>query len=310
MSAGAPPARDLCPQGNEALSILSGAGDVRIEEQPFPHFVLRNALAGDSYRALAESYPELAAIAGSEPWQNNRLYKKAAHEVVEDPSFPPIWRDFFALHCSRLFFHQVLDVWESRIRLLYPGLEAGRARSLRELGCAMRSPGGETNPDNRDDVQLDCQFAVNSPVLRSTSVRGPHVDRHYKLFAAILYFRDLRDDSRGGELQLFRYAGARDFPPDRPVAYDCVDRLPPRNLQKIALRDVTPVKSICYEPNTLVMWLNTPWSIHGVSPRAETPWTRRYVNFLGEIYGGSQDGLFRRRRGPALRRLLPSRRQG
>ena len=40
------------------------------------------------------------------------------------------------------------------------------------------------------------------------------------------------------------------------------------------------------------MWLNTPRSLHGVSPRSVTEVPRRYVNFISECYRLSTDGFF------------------
>ena len=47
-----------------------------------------------------------------------------------------------------------------------------------------------------------------------------------------------------------------------------------------------------YAPNTLVMWLNTPDALHGVTPRAVTEAPRRYVNFVADCYGLATDRLF------------------
>jgi hypothetical protein len=47
-----------------------------------------------------------------------------------------------------------------------------------------------------------------------------------------------------------------------------------------------------YRPNTLAFFVNAPKAIHGVTPRSVTPVPRRYVNFLGECYGGRSDEFF------------------
>jgi hypothetical protein len=299
-------ARAERPKEFQASSILARAADIRILDDPFPHFILPNALPEDYFLALADAYPGLQAVAGEGPHENNALYKKAAYEVLDDPSFAPTWRDFFALHTSAEFFREVVALWKGWIDRLYPGLERAYGRSLCEFTCGLRRAGREANPDNlREDITLDCQFAMNSPVLQASSVRGPHIDRQYKLFAAVLYFRHPRDDSTGGELEFYRYRDSRfQFRPNTPVDYAFADHSPFKNLKKISLTDVTPVLTVPYQPNTLVMWLNTPYSLHGVTPRSETPWPRRYVNVIGELYAGASDGLFRPRRSSRLLDLL------
>jgi len=54
------------------------------------------------------------------------------------------------------------------------------------------------------DMKLDCQFGMNSPVSSLGSVRGPHIDKPYKLYAALLYFRRPDDNFAGGDLDLYR----------------------------------------------------------------------------------------------------------
>ena len=55
---------------------------------------------------------------------------------------------------------------------------------------------------------------------------------------------------------------------------------------------VEAFKTVRYAPNTLVMWLNTPRALHGVTPRAVTEAPRRYVNFVADCYGLATDRLF------------------
>jgi len=42
----------------------------------------------------------------------------------------------------------------------------------------------------------------------------------------------------------------------------------------------------------LVFWINTPYSLHGVTPRGITDVPRRYVNFVGECFSGPKHGFF------------------
>ena len=43
------------------------------------------------------------------------------------------------------------------------------------------------------------------------------------------------------------------------------------------------IEEIEYKQNRLVMFLNTPFSIHGVSKRSKTVFYRKYVNIIGEF---------------------------
>jgi hypothetical protein len=40
-----------------------------------------------------------------------------------------------------------------------------------------------------DEVLLDCQIAINTPVRKRSTVRGAHVDQPDEIYAGLLYFR-------------------------------------------------------------------------------------------------------------------------
>lgn len=287
-------------------SVLNRAADAEKHLDPFPHAVIRNALPDDVFEKLSGSYPAIETVAGPGALKNNTLYLKSARDVVDDPVYPEPWRAFFAYHCSRAFYLESLKFWGDELSFTHARVAHTHGKRLEEFTCGMRRPGDRANPENRiEDMQLDCQFGVNSPVERVTSVRGPHVDTRYKLFAAILYFRSEGDDSSGGDLEFYRFRDpALHFRPGEPVDPAFVKRSPAPALNRIEARHVEKAVTFNYEPNTLVMWLNTPQSIHGVSPRACTAWPRRYVNFLGESYVGKHDGFFATKRKRGLSDLL------
>ncbi|MFZ5652955.1 MAG: hypothetical protein ACOY42_00930 [Pseudomonadota bacterium] len=241
-----------------------------IRREPFAHLVVPNALPAALYAELDAAWPTLEQVAGPGPLENNRLYKLAAAQVVDNPAIAAPWRAFFAYHTSADFLRRVAAVWAQELDLVHPGFGAAFGRPLAELSALPRRPGKRDNATNRAaELLLDCQFGMNSPVLRSSSVRGPHLDNPAKLFAGLLYFRAPGDDSSGGDLELYRpRAGRRVRRSGSRVAPDCVE----------------VAATVPYAPNTLVMWLNSPFAIHGVSPRSVTRTPRRYVNLLGECY--------------------------
>lgn len=242
-----------------------------IRHDPFPHLVVPDALPTDLYEELERSYPALADVAGPGPLANNRLYKLAAAEVVASPRIAPLWREFFAYHTSAEFFRRIHALWDDVMAALHPGIRDAFGKAPEDFATVLRQPGKRGNVANfAADVALDCQFGMNSPVMTPTSVRGPHLDNPAKLFAALLYFRQADDSSTGGELELYRVK-----PGQRPVARG----------SRVKPEAVEVAERVAYAPNTLVMWLNSPWAIHGVSPRSVTPTPRRYINFLGECYG-------------------------
>jgi hypothetical protein len=286
---------------SDLKSVLSKATPSDIRFEPFPHVVIRNALPDDEFARLSQTYPSIETIAGSGPLKNNTLYLKSALDVIDTPDYSESWQNFFAYHCSREFYLEAIALWQGVLDNTHPSIAAHYGKEFAQFSCGIRRPGAEQNPANKlEDIQLDCQFGVNSPVQKVTSVRGPHVDTRYKLFAALLYFRVEGDDSSGGELEFYRYCDpTMRYRTGQAVDSKFVRKGPFRALNRIEPKYVEKTQTLSYEPNTLVMWLNSPHSVHGVSPRGVTNWPRRYVNFLGEAYNGATDGFFvtKKRRG-------------
>ena len=73
----------------------------------------------------------------------------------------------------------------------------------------------------------------------------------------------------------FRHAAELD--PDAAIYHN--------NLGNVAVRDEVAERfaTVPYRANTLVTFVNTPDSIHGVSERGVTAHPRRYINFLAEL---------------------------
>jgi hypothetical protein len=256
---------------DDICCLPAGLGRAAIRMSPFPHLVVPDALPRALYEELEHSYPPLTEVAGPGPLASNRLYKLAAADVIASARIAPRWREFFAYHTSAEFFRRVHALWKDALAELHPDMPAAFGKAPEDFAVVRRQPGKKGNAANfAADIVLDCQFGMNSPVTTPSSVRGPHLDNPAKLFAALLYFRHADDTSTGGELELYRIKAGQN-----PIARG--SRVRPEAVEVAA--------HVAYAPNTLVMWINSPRAIHGVSPRSITESPRRYVNFLGECYG-------------------------
>ena len=259
-------------------SILARAEHARPSVSGAPYLVIENALPADFYAALAADFPG-ALAAGVSSTSGETVLRCPAEKAMAQPQLSPLWRDFLAYHTSQRFFADIVRVWGDAIRAHYPDLAENFGKPLEAFTAGPRRPGGETVSDNyQHDVVLDCQICVNPPVATPTTPRGPHLDRQFKLFAALLYFREPQDTDQGGDLLFYKLAQGGVIKP-RPA--------------KIAAENITALDRISYAPNTLVTFINSPLCIHGVTPRGPTPHPRRYINFLGECYSGrNRDGYF------------------
>lgn len=244
-------------------SVLRRAGEFGIVDGPFPHLVIRDALEPEYYEKLAEEFPGAEIILNGREPASNRNFRYAANEILDDVRISPRWREFTRYHVSQDFFDEVCALFGSHIRTLHPRLESSVSRKLADWKSSVRFRG----PCR--DIALECQFAFGAPVDRRSRMIGPHVDREVALFAGLFYMRDAEDDSEGGDLELYRFADGR------PVFEQDSRRVPDDR--------VTRFRSIRYAKNTLVFFLHSTLSLHGVSPRSATTFPRRHVNFVGEL---------------------------
>lgn len=160
-----------------------------------------------------------------------------------------MWLDFY------------VPVFGEAIRRTYPDIEKRVGRSLEDWRIGVRGA------DKDIDAGLEFQFGLNTPLTVSGSVKGPHVDSPDELIGGLLYMRDSADDSSGGELDIYASRKAR-FTKYREV----------RPESRIDL-----VRTVPYRSDTGVMFVNSPESIHGVSPRTPCPIPRFFISFCVDM---------------------------
>ena len=99
------------------LSILQNFRSSMVVREPFPHFVIDNALPGDVYEALDRQYPSPEVIFANQSRNrpekqmlSNRRYDIAAATVHANPALDlGLWRDFVLYHSSQDFLDEILD---------------------------------------------------------------------------------------------------------------------------------------------------------------------------------------------------------
>lgn len=254
-----------------SVSILAGCGPDDVLNDPFSHLVRTGCLPADTYRDLAASFPSLDVIlAGRETRLVNAAARLPAFKVLNNTAVAPVWRDFFAFHTSDAFWADIARVFGAALRAAHPSLEQKAGKKLEAWRAGPRGATGDF------DVQLDCQFVVNTPwphgkaVMaghRHLSVKTAHVDKRDTVLSALLYFRDPDDAGAGGDLELYAWNREPRF-------------LKPR---VILLKDIELRRQVAYAANTLVAFVNSAQAAHGVTPRTPSPLPRRYINFIAEV---------------------------
>lgn len=241
--------------------MLHRCGPDKVRHAPFHHIVREELFDADLYRRLSESFPadeifldQLSVI------RSNQAIRIAAADVIGNRSFSPEWRDFFEYHTSEAFWRDIVNVFGDGIREVYPDIEAKAGRPISDWRVKSRAAGSPA------EVSLDLLFVINTPVTTPSSVRPAHVDRRNKIFSGLFYMKKDGDPTPGGDLALSRFkTGKRGFGGHYAEA-----------------EDIEQTDLIAYGSNKFVGFINSPESIHGVTPRPATDWTRRYINFVVE----------------------------
>ena len=235
---------------------------------PYPHLVVNNFLPKALYQKLAEHYPSDASIIGKTKSRSNERRQISAAALLRDSGVTMEWNSFIEFFVSQGWWEAVLGVFTEAIRKEHSLIESTVGKPLGEFSVGVRGL-------DKADLVLDCQPGINTPALKRSTVRGPHVDNPVELFGGLLYFRLPEDDSEGGDLLLYKHRKSN------PLFWGKAE---------LREKDVEVVKRVPYASNTLVLFVNSINAVHGVSPRMKTKHSRRLINIIGEVYEGG--GLF------------------
>lgn len=215
---------------------------------PCPYFYIKDALPWDLYDQLIADYPEEYMMQDGKTTFQARRYRQ--HEIVEG-TVSQLWKDFIAYHNSIEYKNRVLDLFEPALEKYYKDIH----QELKQAGVSERHSGV------KGTVQMELQFVLNGQ--QEETVRTIHLDNSRELFAGLLYMRKPEDQSTGGDIQMFR------------------KKVP--NPEFSGVREVNPTQvelagTVQYQANTMVLFLNTADTLHGVTPRIGANCFRRYIN--------------------------------
>lgn len=249
------------------LSILQRATKADVNSKPFPHLILPNALPEDLYAELAASYPSPQAL-GIATVESNARWNYGSRKIRKNKALPKLWRAFIAYHSSQAFFDEIADLFFDHIQALYPERFPTR-QSLTSMRAGIRKLDGFWNRD----ILTDAQISGNTPVITASSVRTTHVDNGDKLYSGLFYMRPATYDAVGGDLTISRFkqnytAEERHALFDGPYVDD---------------RHVDHLRTVHYDKNTVVLFINSLESLHGVTVREPSDKSRLFVNLVGEI---------------------------
>ena len=226
----------------ESINLLQNKPEVK--NDPYPHFIIQDALPDDIYQELYRTRPSPEEIIGHRRIIENQRVDIPTRDAL-NLSLPAIWHEFIEYHSSKAFVSELLELF---------GIKPPK------YSCGVRGTG-------YFDISTECQPGINTPLTVTQSVRGPHLDNPIELYGGMFYMPDPNDLSFGGELEVYRLIDTPRFFGKLEIDPSCCE-----------LVDIVP-----YKANTLVMFMNGPKSVHGVSPRTPTQTYRQLVNLIGEV---------------------------
>ena len=258
----------------KSLSTLQKATLADVRHSPFPYIVVKDALPSDLYNDLVARFPGEDALAIDRS-KNNHRWDVLAKNVAVHKAIDPLWKDFIAYHTSPDFFHEIVDLFYDDIRKLY----AKQFPSL-EFTKAMRVGTRRKDTFINKDILMDAMISGNTPVRSASSVRTTHIDRGRKVFSGLFYMRRDDDDSVGGDLTISRF---------RPEYRDIKAKSKLFKGDYVDDEFIDLVETVKYQKNTVVIFINSIDSLHGVTVRQRTSHSRYFVNLVGvtvtRLYG-------------------------
>jgi len=240
------------------LSVLQKKPGLVLE--PYPHFVIDNALPQDIYEQLEKEWPE-DQLLSTEPFDQGICYRLKADEMLKPGKVSNAWKEFTEYHTSMEFYNEMMEV----LGELVPHVE--------DLTLSPR--GWDTGDDK---IGTDCQTVMHKPI--DFSSRTPHIDNPREIYAALLYMPYKDDQSTGGEFQIHE-------------THDNISEVNKNGGREVNEKAGKVVKTVPYKANTLVVFCNNSTRcVHSVSARKDAVLHRRSVNIIAEYNRAAKCSMF------------------
>lgn len=232
----------------------------KLIKDPYPHFVIEDALPNDIYEQLTNEWPEKQML-DTAPYDNGICYRLKADELLKPNSVSKLWKDFAEYHTSLSFYKEVQNIFNEYLQETNPTL----------------GPRGWVSKDAT--VWTDCQTVMHKPITYTS--RTPHIDNPREMYAGLLYMPYENDQSVGGDFQIYR-------------SKNNIGKVDMNKGRHIYEEDLgTVVTTVPYKKNTFVMFANsTPNAVHGVTPRLNATMYRRSVNIIAEFSRRSNKSMY------------------
>lgn len=238
-------------------SLINNIKSEDIKAEPFPHIIINNVLDKKYYDTLDREFPEDKLFTKNKKYLENYRYNIFNYNY---DSISDLWKQFIDYHSSEYFCNKLVDLFHQNIIHHYPDFIKEYEKKNYTLGNSQKD-----FKEKKIDMCISSDIAINTPLSKQiNTVRSPHLDNSKKILTGLFYMRHKKDNSKGGDLEIFKFKNKfkkKYF--GNSVPYKFVD----------------VVETIPYKENTMIIFLNSPDSIHGVTNRKPTDFSRRFIYF-------------------------------
>lgn len=240
------------------ISILQKKPELILE--PYPHFVIEDALPKEVYDQLESEWPTEQLLA-TEPFDQGICHRLKADEMLKPEKVSDLWKEFTEYHTSLIFYKEMIEVLDG----LVPTVE----------NLTLSPRGWDTG---NDKIGTDCQTVMHKPI--DFSSRTAHIDNPREIYAALLYMPYKDDQSTGGEFQIHETNAD-------------ITEVNKNGGREVKEKAGNIVKTVPYKANTLVVFCNnSARCVHSVSARKDAVFPRRSVNIIAEFNRAAKRSMF------------------
>ena len=115
-------------------SVLQNKSNIQLRTNPFPYFIIDNALPEDLYNKLDKEFPKFEKIIkndlGTNEYKENTAYRYNASRSLVDNDISEDWKNFISYHTSSEFTDELFDIFAEPISKSLPWLSKGQKSFL------------------------------------------------------------------------------------------------------------------------------------------------------------------------------------
>jgi hypothetical protein len=248
-----------------SICVLNKFNKNKLYTYPFPHVLIEDSLSDRVYKELERT---LLLSKIKQLGQRRTFDWECRYEFSEfkykDWALGSFWEDFMDYHTSPEFVDKVLNIFSNNLKNVNFDFCDTDNVYLRN-----HQPHNLNRHEKARALAADCQVVVHEALGEHSTTRTAHVDSFKEIYAGLLYMKKKSDKSIGGDLELYTNNKRK-------------TKFLQNTHREVDLNHISKAKIIPYRKNTFVLFLNTPSSVHGVSPRINARKERVSVNIIAE----------------------------